>query len=160
MSLADRVLPKVVYMSSSFWHLAPESRDLFSSWERSNCLLSWANKQNGNFFTQNDNFLHPGEFSANSDENRVFFLKQSIGFIGTPSTSGTAIVQQQPTLTPTVISTDQQQQTQPALAVIGGAVPGAQAALPTPTPATPLTSGTFITNAISFPFHFFGDKKW
>ena len=98
-------------------------------------------------------------------ENRgFFFLKQSIGFIGTPSTSGTAIVQQQPTLTPTVISTDQQQQQQlqqpqPAIAVIGGAVPGAQAALPTPAPATPLTSGMVITNAISYTFLFLGDKR-
>ena len=60
-------------MSSSFWHLAPESRDLFSSWERSNCLLSWANKQNGNFFTQNG----PTPYPSPLDYWNIWFEKSS-----------------------------------------------------------------------------------
>ena len=39
---------KVVYMSSSFGLLAPESRDL--SQAEKDCLLSWANSQNDNYF--------------------------------------------------------------------------------------------------------------
>ena len=40
----------VLYISSSFWLLGVESRDFFSCWERKNCLQSWANLQNDNYF--------------------------------------------------------------------------------------------------------------
>ena len=41
---------EVLYMSYSFWLLAVESHDFFSSWERKNGLQSWANSQNDSHF--------------------------------------------------------------------------------------------------------------
>jgi hypothetical protein len=37
-------------MSSIVWLLGVESHDFFQGWERKNCLQSWANSQNDNYF--------------------------------------------------------------------------------------------------------------